>query len=41
MTILEAIHRVDALRHNTFTQEEKIGWSKAYRVIPPRESGMP
>lgn len=26
MTILEAIHRVDALRHNTFTQEEKIGW---------------
>ena len=26
MTILEAIHRVDALRHNVFTQEEKIGW---------------
>lgn len=26
MTILEAIQRVDALRHNTFTQEEKIGW---------------
>lgn len=26
MTILEAIGRVDALRHNTFTQEEKIGW---------------
>jgi hypothetical protein len=26
MTILEAIERVDSLRHNTFTQEEKIGW---------------
>ena len=26
MTILEAIHRVDGLRHNTFSQEEKIGW---------------
>ena len=26
MTILEAIHRVDALRHNVFTQEEKISW---------------
>lgn len=26
MTILEAIRRVDALRHNTFSQEEKIGW---------------
>ena len=26
MTILEAIQRSDGLRHNTFTQEEKIGW---------------
>jgi len=26
MTILEAIGRVDALRHNTFSQEEKIQW---------------
>lgn len=26
MTILEAISRVDSLRHNTFTQAEKIGW---------------
>ena len=26
MTILEAIGRVDALRHNTFCQEEKIRW---------------
>ena len=26
MTILEAIRRVDSLRHNTFTQAEKIGW---------------
>ena len=26
MTILEAIHRVDALRHNVFTKEEKISW---------------
>ncbi len=26
MTILEAIERVDSLRHNTFTQAEKIGW---------------
>lgn len=26
MTILEAITRADSLRHNTFTQAEKIGW---------------
>ena len=26
MTILEATQRVDALRHNTFSQEEKIQW---------------
>lgn len=26
MTILEAIRRVDGLRHNTFTREEKIRW---------------
>lgn len=26
MTILEAIRRVDALQHNTFSQEEKVGW---------------
>lgn len=26
MTILEAISRVDSLRHNTFSQAEKIGW---------------
>lgn len=26
MTILEAIRRVDSLRHNSFTQAEKIGW---------------
>lgn len=26
MTILEAIERVDSLRHNTFSQAEKIGW---------------
>lgn len=26
MTILDAIGRVDALRHNTFAQEEKVQW---------------
>lgn len=26
MTIMEAIGRLDALRHNTFRQEEKIQW---------------
>ena len=26
MTILEAIGQVDALRHNTFGQEEKVRW---------------
>lgn len=26
MTILEAIGRLDALRHNTFRQEEKVQW---------------
>lgn len=26
MTILEAIRRVDALQHNTFSQEEKVEW---------------
>lgn len=26
MTILEAIGRVDGLRHNTFSQEEKLKW---------------
>lgn len=26
MTMIEAIGRVDALYHNTFTQEEKIRW---------------
>ena len=26
MTISEALRRVDALRHNTFSQEEKIRW---------------
>jgi hypothetical protein len=26
MTILEAMERVDRLRHNTFTQAEKISW---------------
>lgn len=26
MTMMEAIGRLDALRHNTFSQEEKIQW---------------
>lgn len=26
MTMIEAIGRLDALRHNTFSQEEKIQW---------------
>ena len=26
MTILDAIRQVDSLRHNTFTQEEKVQW---------------
>jgi hypothetical protein len=26
MTIIEAINRIDSLKHNTFRQEEKIRW---------------
>ena len=26
MTIQEALNRVDAMRHNTYTQEEKVEW---------------
>ena len=37
MTILEAIHRVDALRHNTFTQEEKVQWLAQVDALIDRE----
>ena len=26
MTIIEAISKLDALKHNTYTQEEKVAW---------------
>lgn len=26
MTIIEAINRIDALKHNTYTQSEKVNW---------------
>ena len=26
MTIIEAINRIDALKHNTYTREEKVEW---------------
>lgn len=26
MTIMEAINRLDALKHNTYSQEEKVSW---------------
>ena len=26
MTIIEAINRIDALKHNTYTQSEKVQW---------------
>ncbi len=26
MTILEAINRIDGLKHNTYTQNEKVAW---------------
>ena len=37
MTILEAIGRVDSLRHNTFTQAEKIGWLAQVDGLVDRE----
>ena len=37
MTILEAIGRVDALRHNTFTQEEKVAWLAQVDALISRE----
>ena len=37
MTILDAIRRGDALRHNVFTQEEKIGWLAQVDALVDRE----
>ena len=47
MTILEATRQVDGLRHNTFTQEDKIRWlsqvdGQVYReVICTHEGSVP
>ena len=37
MTILEALGRVDSLRHNTFTQAEKIRWLAQVDGLVDRE----
>ena len=37
MTILEATQQVDALRHNTFSQEEKIRWLSQVDALVHRE----
>jgi hypothetical protein len=47
MTILEATRQADALRHNTFTQEEKLRWLSQVdamvhqEVIGTHEGGEP
>ena len=46
MTILDAIRRVDALRHNTFSQEEKVRWlatldSRIHKEILSTHEGCP
>jgi hypothetical protein len=37
MTILEALRRVDKLRHNTFPQEDKIRWLSHVDTVINRE----
>lgn len=37
MTIIEAINKIDALKHNTFSKEDKIGWLSTLDGIIKKE----